>query len=198
MSYIKISIHDEMDFKYLAVRHREENEITCTVSEIKQSIADLKKLLDANDVGTVFAYKSLGILNSKDCLWNSRLPYLDLNLEKSTQDRFINSFDLYQRFLFKQKKKSFKMDSLDAESSPPKRPFVDIPQIITVIETKHKDYDSLFRVSCLSVEEIWTFGNDNMTTLYNLQVQGESVKSVEIKSGKSPKDIEVTRSGDLV
>lgn len=57
-----------MDFKYLVVLHREENKITCTVSEIKQSIADLKKLLDANDVGTVFAYESLRILNSKDCL----------------------------------------------------------------------------------------------------------------------------------
>nr|XP_034305425.1 uncharacterized protein LOC117682278 [Crassostrea gigas] len=85
------------------------------------------------------------------------------------------------------------MDSPDAESFPPDRPFIDVPQIITDIKTECK---GLCCVSCLSDEDIWTCGEDGFMRLFNLR--GEIVKSMKTMSGKAPRDIAVTRSGDLV
>lgn len=62
------------------------------------------------------------------------------------------------------------------------------------IKTMKTDHDSLFNVTCLRDEAIWTSGRDNFIKLYNLN--GELVKTIETKSG--PYGIEVTRSGGLV
>nr|XP_034315004.1 uncharacterized protein LOC117684955 [Crassostrea gigas] len=88
------------------------------------------------------------------------------------------------------------MDSSDAAFSPPDRPLIDVPRIITEINTEYGESNGLFSVSCLRDEELWTRGQDNKMSLYNLQ--GELVKSVNTKSGYQPSDIAVTRSGDLV
>nr|XP_034327227.1 uncharacterized protein LOC117689690 isoform X2 [Crassostrea gigas] len=59
------------------------------------------------------------------------------------------------------------------------------------------EYTILYGVACLSDTEVWTRGGNNMKmNLYNLR--GELVKSIRTKSGNEPRDITVTRSGDLV
>ena len=72
-------------------------------------------------------------------------------------------------------------------------PLLDDPQLITEIDTAYK---YLYNASCLSDGEIWTRRNDNNLKLYNLK--GELLKSDQTKSGDIPRDIAVTRSGDLV
>ncbi|XP_052684423.1 E3 ubiquitin-protein ligase TRIM71-like [Crassostrea angulata] len=186
---------NEMDTKHLAVLNKQEDEITRTIDEITQTIADLKKLVDSNDVSLVSAYKS------RNAEFRRLPPKLTVSLPSFTPQK-INKEQLYQQFgslsasSIKTEEQVYTMDSPGAESSPLDRPLIDVPRIITQINTEYGDSNGLFSVSCLRDEELWTRGEDNKMRLYNLK--GELVKSVQTKSGNAAWDIAVTRSGDLV
>uniref|UniRef100_K1QIB1 Tripartite motif-containing protein 3 n=1 Tax=Magallana gigas TaxID=29159 RepID=K1QIB1_MAGGI len=96
----------------------------------------------------------------------------------------------------KTEERGYTMDSPGAESSPPDRPLIDIPQILTNIDTVYGESKNVYSVSCTSGDEIWTCGEDNMMRLYNLH--GELVKFIQTKSGNTPVDLAVTKSGELV
>ncbi|XP_052686397.1 tripartite motif-containing protein 3-like [Crassostrea angulata] len=186
---------NEMDTKHLAVLNKQEDEITRTIDEITHTITDLKKLVDSNDVSLVSAYKS------RIAEFRRLPPKLTVSLPSFTPQK-INKEQLYQQFgslsasSIKTEEQVYTMDSPDVESSPPDRPLIDVPRIITQINTEYGVSNGLYSVSCLRDEELWTRGRDNKMRLYNLQ--GELVKSVQTKSGNQPWDIAVTRSGDLV
>ncbi|XP_065927572.1 E3 ubiquitin-protein ligase TRIM71 [Magallana gigas] len=182
---------DEMDAKHLAVLNKQEDEITRTISEITQSIADLK-LLDSNDVSRVSAYKS------RIAEFRRLLPKLTVSLPNFTPQK-INPEQLYQQFgllsafSITTEEHGYTMEISEAGSSSLK-PLLDEPRIISTIQIQYK---YLYSVTCHSDEEIWACSYINkMMSLYNLQ--GELVKSVQTKSGYAPEDIAVTRSGDLV
>uniref|UniRef100_K1QAQ2 Tripartite motif-containing protein 2 n=1 Tax=Magallana gigas TaxID=29159 RepID=K1QAQ2_MAGGI len=183
---------NETDSKHLAALTKQEEEIKRTTSEITQTIAELKTLLDSNDVSLVSAYKS------RNDEFRRLPPELTVSLPSFTPQK-INKEQLYQQFgslsasSIKTKEHGYTMDSPGAESSPPDRPLIDVPRIITYIKTECK---GLCCVSCLSDEDIWTCGDENIMRLYNLR--GELVKSMKTKSGNLPRDIAVARSGDLV
>ncbi|XP_065938845.1 tripartite motif-containing protein 2-like [Magallana gigas] len=185
---------EEMDTKHLAVLNQQEDEIKHNISEITQTIAVLKTLLHSNDVSRVSAYKS------RNDEFRRLPPKLTVSLPSFTPQK-INKEQLYQQFgslsasSIKTEEQVYTMESPGAESSPPDRPLIDVPRIITQINTKYGEY-TLRDVSCLSDEEMWTRGDDKIMRLYNLS--GELVKSVKTKSGNYPQDIAVTRSGGLV
>ncbi|XP_034314991.2 tripartite motif-containing protein 3 [Magallana gigas] len=186
---------NEMDTKHLAVLDKHEDEITRTIDEITQTITELKKLVDSNDVSRVSAYKS------RIAEFRRLPPKLTVSLPSFTPQK-INKEQLYQQCgslsasSIKTEEQVYTMDSPGAESSPPDRPLIDVPRIITEINTEYGDSNRLPSVSCLSDEELWTSGEDNKMRLYNLK--GKLRKSVQTKSGNLPCNIAVTRSGDLV
>ncbi|XP_065928589.1 tripartite motif-containing protein 3-like [Magallana gigas] len=166
------------------------------ISKKHQSIADLKKLLDSNDVSRVSAYKS------RNDEFRRLPPKLTVSLPNFTPQK-INPEQLYQQFgslsafYITTEEHGYTMETSEAGSSPLK-PLLDEPRIISAIQTRYGDPPKyLTNVTCHSDEEIWTCSyNNKMMSLYNLQ--GELVKSVQTKSGNNPRDIAVTRSGDLV
>lgn len=145
---------NEMDSKDLDLLKRHEDQITKTISEIIQRIAELKRLRNSNDVGLISTYKSRNIALRK-------LPFkLSVSLPRFTSQK-INKEQLYQQLC------SLLMCSIETEESgniiySPRaefslldRPFIDVPRIIAEIIS---DNQYSFSVSCLSEGEIWING----------------------------------------
>ncbi|XP_052703123.1 uncharacterized protein LOC128179652 [Crassostrea angulata] len=183
---------EEMESKHLPILNKQEDEITHTISEITQTIAELKKLLNSKDVCLVSEYKS------RNAEFRKLPPKIKVSLpnfrpQKIHTDQLIEQFGSLSALSFTTEKQDYSMPPQGAESSPQDRSLMDVPRVITAIDT---GYGSLYGVSCLTDIEVWTRGNEIMIKLFNLQ--GELVESIQTKSGNWPKDIAVTRSGDLV
>ncbi|XP_052681777.1 uncharacterized protein LOC128162568 [Crassostrea angulata] len=183
---------EEMEFKHLVVLNKQEDEITHAISEITQTIAELKKLLNSKDVSLVSEYKS------RNSEFRRLPPKLKVSLPnfrppKIHTDQLIEQFGSLSALSFTTEEQDYSMPPQGAESSLQDRSMMDVPQVITAIDTGYK---YLHGVTCLNDTAIWTRGYDDKIKLCNLQ--GERVESIQTKSGNYPSDIAVTRSGDLV
>ncbi|XP_062585365.1 E3 ubiquitin-protein ligase Trim36-like [Saccostrea cucullata] len=177
----KISEIDVMKTKHLAVLYKQENEMKQIASDVKQSIVDLKNILESNEVSLTSAYKS------RNAEFRRLPPDLNISLPSFSPHQ-INTVQLNQMF------GSLSALSITKEEfSYTVKSLLDEPELITIIST---GYEFLHSVICLSDEEIWTHGHDKIMKLYNLK--GKRLKSIKTKSGNEPRDIAVTRSGDLV
>lgn len=74
-------------------------------------------------------------------------------------------------------KQGYTVDIPGTEFFPPRKPFKDIPQIISDIKTR---YGRLFIVYCVSDKDLWTCVNESIMSLYDLKV--ELVRSIPLKS----------------
>uniref|UniRef100_A0A8W8JHB1 B box-type domain-containing protein n=1 Tax=Magallana gigas TaxID=29159 RepID=A0A8W8JHB1_MAGGI len=165
---------DEIESKQVAILNKHENEIKRIISEIALTVADLNKLLNSNDVSLVNAYKS------RIPEFRRLPPKPTVSLTRFTPQK-INKEQIYQQIgslsalSIKTDEHGYLIDSPGAESSPPDRPLIDIPRIITDINTEYGNSNELCCVSCLN-DEVWTCGLDNKMILYNLK--RELVKSI--------------------
>nr|XP_034316495.1 E3 ubiquitin-protein ligase TRIM36-like [Crassostrea gigas] len=184
---------EEMESKHLVVLNKQENEITRTISEITQTISELKKVLNSTDVCLVTEYKF------RIAEFRKLPPKLTVSLpnfrhQKINTDQLIKQFGSLSALSFTTQEQDYSIAPQGAESSPPDRTLMDIPRVITTINTGYKH--GVYGVTCLNDTEVWTRDEDNMMKLYNLQEK--PVMSIHTKSGNNPTDIAVTRSGDLV
>lgn len=192
---IKKLISDLLEIHHInkAVLNKQEDEIKRSISEIAESITDVHKLLMSNDVSLVSDYKS------RNAGFKTLSPKHIVSLPKYNRPR-ISKNQIIQQVgsLTVSSPKTdilgYSIVSSSTESSLPEKLFIDEPKIIANVDTK---YLGLHCVSCLGDEQIWTcYFIKNIMRLYNLQ--GELVKTIQTKSGNTPWDMDVTRSGDLV
>ncbi|XP_034309663.2 tripartite motif-containing protein 2-like isoform X1 [Magallana gigas] len=182
---------DEMDSKYLAALNKYEDEIKHMLSDITQTIADLKKMLNSDDVGLVSAYKS------RNAEFRRLPPKLTVTLpsfspQKIDKQQISAHFGSLSELSIETKEQNYTMDSSSTEHSPPQGSLIDVPQIVTEINT---DCEYVTNMSCLSDEDIW-IQDISIIRLFNLQ-RG-LLKSIQTKSGNCAEDIAVTGNGDLV
>ena len=184
---------DEMDRQHTAAIEKQKDVINKALHEIKHVIQDLKSLLDTGDVGLVSKYRSrIAEFRKMPTILKISLP--NFLPQKINIEELLKQFGSLSPLSIETGEQRYTVPSEGSESSPPARPLLDVPRLITDIPTTGNRY--LFNVSCLSDEEIWTSGNNKIMKLYNLK--GKLLRSVQTKSGNYPQDIAVTRSGGLV
>ncbi|XP_061177564.1 E3 ubiquitin-protein ligase TRIM36-like [Saccostrea echinata] len=183
---------EEMKTKHLAALHEQEKQMNMITSDVKQSILDLKKILDSNDISITSEY------TSRNAEFRCLPPKMKVSISSFSPHQ-INTEQLHQMFgslsalSITTEKHGYTMETPEAVSCSPVKLLLDEPEIITTIDI---EYDYLYSVTCLSEEEMWTCGKDRIMKLYNLQ--GKLLKSIQTKSGNLPRDIAVSKNGDLV
>nr|XP_022308189.1 uncharacterized protein LOC111114195 [Crassostrea virginica] len=177
-----------MNAQHLAAIEKQEDETNKALHEIKQVIQDLKSLLDTSDVGLVSKYRSR-IAEFRKLPHKLKISLPKILPQKINREELLKQFGSINPLSIETEEQDYTVPSPGAESSPPARPLLDVPRLITDIPTT--GYGYLDNVSCLSDEEIWTRGHNEIMQLYNLK--GELLKSVTTKSGNYPSDIAVTR-----
>ncbi|XP_056002866.1 pyrin-like [Ostrea edulis] len=181
----------EMKNKHLSILNKTTIEITQKIIELKHIISNLKSTLKSNDVSLTSAYESR----------NSDFRTLPLKVRvtvPSFSPQKIDSDQLNEMLgslspLSINTEDGDTMKSAEAVSSPSVKPLIDEPRVSATIDT---GYMQLFSVACLSEDQVWTRGENEIMKLLNLQ--SELLTSIQTESWNAPRDIAVTRDGYLV
>ncbi|XP_056002709.1 uncharacterized protein LOC130049324 [Ostrea edulis] len=183
----------EMKNKHLSTLNKNTDEITPKMAELKQIMSDLKSILKSNDVSLTSTYKS------RNSEFRTLPPKVRVTVPRYSAQK-INKDQLNEMFgflppLYINTEHGDTMKSAEAVSSPPVKPLLDEPRLTATIDTGYKSYTPS-SVSCLSEYQVWTCGTNKTMKLLNLQ--GKLLTSIKTKSGNEPRDIAVTRDGDLI
>lgn len=152
-------------------------------------MSDLKKLLDNNDVYTVCSYKSKNT-EPRRLPTKVILTIPTFSMQMIDTERLHKKFGVLSEFSIE---KDSKTESIELQSFPSNREILYPAKLSSVLKTV---YEPLYTVNCLSDEEIWIHGQNNIMTLYN--IYGETLDSVVTKSGFGPWDVALTKSGNLL
>lgn len=119
------------------------------LSDITQTITDLRKLINSDDAGFVSAYKS------RNAEFRRLPPKLTVTLpsfspQKIDKQQMFEQFSSLSELSIKTEEHNY---TLRTEHSPPERSLNDVPQIITEINT---DFKYAKNVSCLNRQHFET------------------------------------------
>lgn len=179
--------------KQLAALDEVEKDIVQRIYKLKKRILDIKKMQDLNDMSLISEYKS----NNDE--FKTDFPKLIVSFANFSAPN-MKFEEIHNIFGFLTKitpeKQDFTINVSGAESTEVKS-FRDEFTVLTSIPTNYGGFmKELLNVKCLNDDKIWTCGNSNTLILYNLQAELQG--SIRTTSGNMPRDIAVTRSGDLV
>ena len=176
---------DDMDKQQKAVFDKTEDVISRKINKLEGVIQDLKKLLVTTDVCLISKYK----YRIKKI--RKMPPKLHIALQ-TFQHVEINREQLLKQFGSVTSSSNTTEEDYPDTTFPSKQ-MLDVPLLITELSTR---YEYLYGVSCLSDDEIWTHGNNNIIRLFTLK--GDLLKSIQTKLGNVPADIAVTGNKNLV
>ena len=71
---------------------------------------------------------------------------------KINREQLLKHFGSFTPLNIETEEQAYNVPSAGSESSPPDRPLLNVPQLITELDTGH---EILFKVSCPNDEEIW-------------------------------------------
>ncbi|XP_062601857.1 uncharacterized protein LOC134263520 [Saccostrea cucullata] len=189
---------DEMKNTQLQTLQKHLDEINKTISDIKDEFDSLETTIDTNDLSKLFSVTS-NVHTYRNLPHKINPSLLKFIPGKIQGEELSKLFGAISSSSLTSDKHDYSMKttqkSPEAGSSPPVKQLLDETETVTTIDTRYK-YD-LYNVACLSDEEIWTRGDDNIMKLYSIN-QGSLLKSIRTKSRDIPFNIAVTKSGDLV
>nr|XP_022336285.1 uncharacterized protein LOC111132760 [Crassostrea virginica] len=125
---------DVMDSKEKAALHEQEDEIKHTITEIKQVIQDLNILLDTFNVSFVSKYQSR-IEEFRKLPPNLKIFLPHFNAHKINREQLLKQFGSLTALSIETEEQGYTMPSPGAEFSPPARPMLDVPRLVTDIPT---------------------------------------------------------------
>ncbi|XP_078320177.1 uncharacterized protein LOC111115191 [Crassostrea virginica] len=166
---------DDVEFDQLSAFDKEEEKLTTKLNEISQVIEYIMHL-------------SLDWKNSANCPHSLSSRYQVFFPGRINRDHLQEEFGSLSKPSMTKEERVYTMDQ------PSNKSFLEDPKVINSINT---DYYQLYAVTCLTDEEIWTSGSDDIIKLYD-SFKGILQKSVQTFSGNIPSDIAVTESGDLL
>ncbi|XP_056015320.1 E3 ubiquitin-protein ligase TRIM71-like [Ostrea edulis] len=180
----------EMKNKHLAALNKNTDEVTNRITELRQIIQDLKKILASNEVSLTSTYKSRNS-EFRTLPPKVRATFPIFSPPKINKDQLNEMFGSLSALSINTEHGDT-MKSAEAVSSPPVKPLLDEPRLTATIDTGYRPLS----VSCLNEEQVWTRGDNEIMKLINLR--GKLLTSEQTESGETPQDIAVTRDGDLV
>lgn len=115
------------------------------------------------------------------------------SFQRIDREKLFKQFGSLTAFSIKtEERKPIGVESSRTASSSINRPLLLKPQTLATIET---GYDHLHDVTCLSDEQIWTLGNNNVMKLFNLN--GKLRETFHTNLGNQQSNISITRSGEI-
>jgi hypothetical protein len=181
----------EMKTKHTAALDKNAYEITQSVTELKKIIVNLKSILDSNDISQISAYNSRNDEFRRLPL-KVRITLPSFSPQKIDTDRLREMFGSLSSLSINTELDDT-MTSAEVVSPSLVKQVLGEPRLIATIDTGCKP---LYSVRYLIKDHVWTCGYNETMKLFNFHDKLQ--RSIKTKSGNIPRDIAVTRDGDLV
>nr|XP_022308241.1 uncharacterized protein LOC111114249 [Crassostrea virginica] len=130
-----------MNAQHLAAIEKQEAVINKALHEIKQVIVHLKSLLETSDVSHVSTYKT------RNGDFRKLPPKLKISLpnfqpQRIDTEQLLKQFGSLRSLSIEKEEQGYTMPSPGAESSPPAKPLLDVPCLVTDIPTMGENCSS--------------------------------------------------------